>query len=315
MVFKHKNPYRLEEIEKMTAGSGDKHHEGYATFCLFVRKLRMGMHYVRVGGDGSHEKTNVMMRANNQGIKYFAGGAAGRKVGLKFAHLTAVVDLARPMWEDDDDDDPTNDLPPEQLAVQKLLKATFLAAGGGGGGGNDGDAAGMQELVERAVLLVFQDGEDDGDEVSERDLALLPEKYAFATALLRLSKLALLPTPKRALSMFGRLTSGGSTTPSSAASPSGSDNIAGSGSGGSIDRGSFDRLGGALSQGVGAIGAKLRANQIAAEEKAREKRNAGKTVEEIAKEHEKYLQRLTGLVNGGTVEANGLDCVLLLANR
>jgi hypothetical protein len=76
------NATRLAHIERQT--SNLETHEGYAQFCLFIRKLKAGMHFLRLGGDGNQHNTLVLMRKDNQGLKYMS---ATGKVALQYIDL------------------------------------------------------------------------------------------------------------------------------------------------------------------------------------------------------------------------------------
>ena len=48
-------------------------HDGYADFCIFVRKMKRGMHFLRLAGDGSLRNSNVVVSRGNKGIAYSVG--------------------------------------------------------------------------------------------------------------------------------------------------------------------------------------------------------------------------------------------------
>lgn len=123
MDFGHVSANRLQKIEQVISNADT--HEGYSDYCLFIRKMKIGMHFTRLSGTGFLKGCTIKLGEGNQSLVYTASG--GQLVELDFARLAAVADLAHAELTTS----------PQQLAVEKLLHDPALPA--------------------KALALVFQD--------------------------------------------------------------------------------------------------------------------------------------------------------------
>mmetsp|Transcript_26006 Transcript_26006/g.47424 ORF Transcript_26006/g.47424 Transcript_26006/m.47424 type:complete len:790 (-) Transcript_26006:314-2683(-) len=145
METDHLDPARLAKIEN---ASNEQAHEGYAEFCLFIRKLKAGRHFMRMEGDGGQHNCLINMKSDNQGLKYMTHSG---KVSLLFRDLVKVVDLGH-----------MDHSSPLQLAVEKRMKGAQTA---------------------KAMMLVFKD--PSSPSIGKHEIESLKHKYDAGADLLK----------------------------------------------------------------------------------------------------------------------------------